>query len=152
MDTPSSCCFYWNTFMESHFFPTLPFSFTEFPHNNLDLTITGHLNNNKKNLQLDPVLVPAAQDLWLLSENKTANRKTVGEFLLAAYLRINCFFICYYNKLFYYSMQKMLFFLFFISFLKKKREKKIKKIKTSFFKNFYYKMPENNHLHMLFQV
>lgn len=31
-----------------------------------------------------------------------------------------------------------------------KKKKKLKK--TSFFKNFYYKMPENNHLHMLFQV
>lgn len=123
MDTPSSCCFYWNIFIESHFFPTLPFSFTEFPHNNLDLTITGHLNNNKKKLQLDPVLVPAAQDLWLPSENKRANRKTVGELLLAAYLWINCFSICYYNKLFYYSIQTEVILPSFHPFSKKIKKK-----------------------------
>lgn len=36
--------------------------------------------------------------------------------------------------------------------ISKKKKIKLKGIKTSFFKNFYYKMPENNHLHMLFQV
>lgn len=36
--------------------------------------------------------------------------------------------------------------------ISKKFKIKFKKLKTSFFKNFYYKMPENNHLHMLFQV
>lgn len=36
--------------------------------------------------------------------------------------------------------------------ISKKKKIKLEKIKTSFFKNFYYKMPENNHLHMLFQV
>lgn len=58
-ETPRSCCYFLNTFLGCHFFPTLPFSFIEFSYNEFAMTITGYKNNNKK-LQLDPVLASAA--------------------------------------------------------------------------------------------
>lgn len=58
-ETPRSCCYFLNAFIGCHFFPTLPFSFTEFSYNEFAMTITGCKNNNKK-LQLDPVLASAA--------------------------------------------------------------------------------------------
>jgi hypothetical protein len=57
-ETPRSCCYFLNTFIECHFFPTLPFPLLNF--HTMSLLWPSPDMRTTKDFQLDPVLVSAA--------------------------------------------------------------------------------------------